>query len=259
MVDEVLFETKGKVAVITINRPEKRNAITPGMQGLLRSAFKEFRDNDELRVAVLTGSGDKAFTAGADLKDIEGRDLDIRRMRFYQSNPEDRYVSVYKPVVAAVNGFCYGDGLNLLCAMTDIRVASDTATFSYAEVRFGFSGNGGALQWLPRQIPYVKAMEWLLMGKTFAADEALQAGLVNEVVPLEKVKERALEIADQLALLPPLTLRSVKEAVVRGLAMSVPDAIQFSFALESLLYTTEDAVEGPKAFAEKRDPVFKGR
>ena len=127
MADEVLFETKGQVAVISINRPEKRNAITPPMQGMLRDAFKRFRDDDDLRVAVLTGAGDKAFTAGADLKDIGGRDLDVRRMRFWRSNPEERYLQVYKPVVAAINGYCYGDGLNLLCAMTDIRIASDTA------------------------------------------------------------------------------------------------------------------------------------
>ncbi len=259
MADEVLFETKGQVAVISINRPEKRNAITPPMQGMLRDAFKRFRDDDDLRVAVLTGAGDKAFTAGADLKDIGGRDLDVRRMRFWRSNPEERYLQVYKPVVAAINGYCYGDGLNLLCAMTDIRIASDTATFSYAEVRFGFSGNGGALQWLPRQVPYAKAMEWLLTGKVFDAQEALQAGLINEVVPLARVQERALELAQQLAKLPPLTLRAVKEAVVRGLSMAVPDAIQFSYALESILYTTDDAVEGPQAFAEKREPLFKGR
>ncbi len=259
MADEVLFETKGQVAVITINRPEKRNAITPPMQGMLRDAFKRFRDDDDLRVAVLTGAGDRSFTAGADLEDIESRDLDVRRMRYWRSNPEERYVQVYKPVVAAVNGFCYGDGLNLLCALTDLRIASDTATFCYAEVRFGFSGNGGALQWLPRQVPYAKAMEWLLTGKVFDAQEALQAGLINEVVPLAQVQERALELAQQLAKLPPLTLRVVKEAVIRGLSMAIPDAMQLSFALESILYTTEDAVEGPKAFAEKREPVFKGR
>ena len=126
-------------------------------------------------------------------------------------------------------------------------------------MRFGFSGNGGALQWLPRQIPYAKAMEWLLTGKVVNAQEALAAGLVNEVVPLAQLQDRTLEVAQQLAKLPPLTLRGVKEAVVRGLSMSIPDAIQFSFALESILYTTEDAVEGPKAFAEKREPVFKGR
>ena len=259
MADEILFETQGSVAVITINRPEKRNAITPPMQKMLRDAFKRLRDDDDLRVAVFTGAGDKSFTAGADLRDIESRGMDQRRMRFWRSNPEERYIQVYKPVVAAVNGFCYGDGFNLLCAMTDIRIAADTATFSYAEVRFGFSGNGGALQWLPRQVPYAKAMEWLLTGKVVDAQEALQAGLINEVVPLAQVRDRALEVAQQLAKLPPLTLRAIKEAVVRGLSMPVPDAIQFSYALESLLYVTDDAEEGPRAFIEKREPDFKGR
>jgi enoyl-CoA hydratase/carnithine racemase len=166
---------------------------------------------------------------------------------------------LYKPVVAAINGYCYAAAMNLMCSATDIRIASDTATFCYAEVLRGFSGAGPAIALLPRQVPYALAMEWLLTGKVFNAEDAYRAGLVNEVVSLNQVKTRAIEVAHDLAKLAPIAVRAIKEAVTRGLAMDTPNAIQFANTIGVLTRYTEDAREGPRAFAEKRPPVYKGR
>ena len=259
MADEITYETSGRVAIITMNRPAVHNAVNPAMSAGLRAAFGKFREDRELWAAVLTGAGDRAFTAGADLKVMAARSSGDFSDSYWWP-PEDRgHVEVYKPVVAAVNGYCYAEGLNLLCAITDIRIVSESATFCYAEVLRGFSGTGYAIELLPRQVPYVKAMEWLLTGKVFDAQEAYRAGLVNEVVPLAQVKDRALEVAQQFASLPPIAVRAIKEAVVRGTSMDLPNAISFANSLGVLTRYTQDAREGPQAFTEKRPPVYKGR
>ena len=149
--------------------------------------------------------------------------------------------------------------MNLMCSTADIRICADTATFCYAEILRGFSGAGPAIALLPRQVPYAKAMEWLLMGKVFGADEAYRAGLVNEVVPLSQVKERAIEVAQQLSGLAPIAVRALKEAVVRGISMDTTNAIKFANTIGVLTRYTEDAREGPRAFAEKRPAVYTGR
>ena len=259
MSDEVLYETQGHVAIITMNRPQVHNAVSPDVSSGLRAAFREFRDDRNLRAAVLTGAGEKAFTAGADLKIMAQRQSGDFADTFWWPPEDSGYVDVYKPVIAAVNGYCYAEGLNLLCGVTDIRISSDTATYCYAEILRGFSGTGTAIQNLPRQVPYAKAMEWLLMGKVFGADEAYRAGLVNEVVPLSQVKERAIEVAHEVSNLAPIAVRAIKEAVVRGISMDTPNAIKFANAIGVLTRYTEDAREGPRAFAEKRPPVYTGK
>ncbi|MEE8443496.1 MAG: enoyl-CoA hydratase-related protein [Dehalococcoidia bacterium] len=259
MADEITYETTGHVAIITMNRPEVHNAVNPALSEAMREAFIQFRDDREIRAAVITGAGERAFTAGADLKNMATRSSGDYSEGYWWPPPNRGYVDVYKPVVAAVNGYCYAEGLNLLCALTDIRIASDTATFCYAEVIRGFSGTGHAIELLPRQVPYAKAMEWLLTGKVFKAQEAFEAGLVNEVVPIDKVKERALEVAQQIAALAPIAVRAIKEAVVRGISMDLPNAIRFANTIGVLTRYTEDAREGPRAFAEKRPAVYTGR
>ncbi len=258
MAQEVTYETRGHIAIITMNRPEVHNAVSPEVSAGLRQAFRDYRDDRNLRAAVLTGAGERAFTAGADLKRMAQRQSGDYSDGFWWPPTDSGYVEVFKPVIAAVNGYCYAEGLNLLCGLTDIRISSDTATYCYAEILRGFSGTGVAIQYLPRQVPYAKAMEWLLSGKVFNAQEALDAGLVNEVVPLAQTMARAVEVAEQIATLAPIAVRALKEAVVRGISIDVPNAIRFANTIGVLTRYTEDAREGPRAFAEKRPPVYTG-
>lgn len=258
MSNAVLAETRGHVTVITLNRPEVHNAVDPDVANGLREALERFREDPEARVAVLTGAGDKAFTSGADLKRMAARSKEDYLLEWFRTY-RDRLPEVWKPVIGAVNGLCYAEGMNLLVGLTDLRVASDTARFCYAEVLRGHSGAGEAIEWLPRQVPYAIAMEWLLRGKVFGADEALQYGLVNEVVTIDRVKPRALEIAAQIAELAPLAVRALKESAVRGLSMDLPNAVRLAYTLGVLNRFTEDAAEGPRAFRDKRPPVYKGK
>ena len=258
MSDAVQVETQDHVTVITLNRPEVHNAIDPEVGRALHAAIERFREDPEARVAVLTGAGTKAFTSGADLKRMAGRSQQDYLLDWFHTY-RDRLPEVWKPVIGAVNGLCYAEGMNLLVALTDIRIAADSARFCYAEVRRGHSGAGEAVECLPRQVPYAIAMEWLLRGKVFGADEALQYGLVNEVVAADRVKPRALELARQMAEIAPLALRALKEAVVRGLSMDLPNAVRLAYTLGVLNRFTEDAAEGPRAFRDKRPPVYKGR
>ncbi|MEE8443495.1 MAG: enoyl-CoA hydratase/isomerase family protein [Dehalococcoidia bacterium] len=259
MTSEVLYETDGHVAIITMNRPEKHNAMNEAVSVGLRDSFIRARDDRDVRSVMLTGAGDRAFSAGADLVRMSQRESGDFADSFWWPPRETNPDNLYKPVVAAINGYCYAAAMNVMCSMTDIRVASDTATFCYAEILRGFSGAGPAIGALPRQVPYAKAMEWLLTGKVFNAQEALHSGLVNEVVPLNQVKERALEVAKQIAALAPIAVRAIKEAVVRGVSMDLPNAIRFANTIGVLTRYTEDAREGPRAFAEKRPAVYTGR
>jgi len=259
MSDEVLYEVDGHVAIITMNRPEKHNAMNQEVSTGLRDGFIQARDDRNIRAVVLTGAGDKAFSAGADLIRMSQRESGDFSETYWWPETEGSPTNLYKPVIGAINGFCYAAAMNVMCSMTDIRVASDTATFCYAEILRGFSGAGPAIGLLPRQVPYAKAMEWLLMGKVFGAEEAHQAGLVNEVVPLADVKTRAIEMAHEVSKLAPIAVRALKEAIVRGVSMDLPNAIRFANTIGVLTRYTEDAREGPRAFAEKRPPVYTGR
>lgn len=265
MADEVLFETDGHVAIITLNRPQVHNAVNPEMSAALKKAYHQFRDDRNLRVAVLTGAGEKAFTAGADLKVMASRaNIDPAENYWWPYVDEDAhlisgYVEVWKPVIAAVNGYCYAEGLNIISSITDIRYAADTATFCYAEILRGFSGTGYGIENLVRQVPYAIAMDWLLSGKVFNAEEAYRFGLVNEVVPLAQVKDRAIKKAHEIAKLPPIAVRALKEVIIRGLDMDRPNAIRFANTVGVMTRFTEDAKEGPRAFVEKREPEYKGR
>lgn len=260
MSDVVMYEIDGHVATITMNRPEKHNAMNPEVIKGVKAAFARANADRNVRAIVLTGTGERAFSAGADLVHMAGREpSDFGESFWWPPQPAAWADGVYKPIIAAINGFCYAAAMNLMCAATDIRIASDTATFCYAEVLRGFSGAGPALALLPRQMPYALAMEWLLTGKVFSAEDAYRAGLVNEVVPLAEVKQRAAEVAHDLAKLAPIAVRAIKEAVMRSLSMDTSNAIQFANTIGVLTRYTEDAREGPRAFAEKRPAQYKGR
>jgi enoyl-CoA hydratase/carnithine racemase len=260
MANEVLYEIDGHVAIITMNRPEKHNAMNPAVIQGVRDGFARAKADRTVRAVVLTGAGDRAFSAGADLMHMAQREpADFADAYWWPPYPNAWAEDFYKPVVAAINGYCYAAAMNLMCSVADIRIASTTATFCYAEVLRGFSGAGPAIALLPRQMPYALAMEWLLTGKVFSAQDAYRAGLVNEVVPLAEVKPRAMAVARELSQLAPIAVRAIKEAVVRGLSMDTPNAIRFANTIGVLTRYTEDAREGPRAFAARRPPVYRGR
>ena len=255
----LLFELTDHIATLTFNRPEAMNAMDPETYGELSKAWIEVRDNPDIWVAVITGAGDRAFTAGADLKKTIPRQPEM--WEFWQTQSEqilNRGLEVWKPVVAAVNGYCLAGGMTLLFA-TDIRIAAEHATFGISEVKRGILPGNGGTQRAVRQFPYPIAMEMLLLGDTITAQQALQYGLVNRVVPGEQLMDTAMEYARRLAANPPLAVRAIKELAVRSQYMHIQDGLRLESAIQQALRQTEDAREGPRAFAEKRPAVYKGR
>ncbi|MEW6187413.1 MAG: enoyl-CoA hydratase-related protein [Thermodesulfobacteriota bacterium] len=256
---KLIFEVKERIAYITLNRPEAMNAMDPEVYRLLSQAWIEVRDNPDIWVAVITGAGEKAFTAGADLKTTIPQEK--AKADFFLTQKEmilNRGLEVWKPIIAAVNGYCLAGGVTLLFA-TDIRIAAEQAVFEISEVKRGIlPGNGGTQRAL-KQLPYAVAMEMLLLGRRLTAQEALQFGLINKVVPLAELMDTAKEYAERLCLHGPLALRAVKELAVRSQSIPLEDGIRLETAFQEFLRNTEDAKEGPRAFAEKRKPVYKGR
>ncbi len=256
---KVLYELRDHIAYITLNRPEVMNAMDPETYQLLSKAWCEVRDNPEVWAAIITGAGDKAFTAGADLKTTIPRQPE--KYEFWQTQKDqilNRGLEVWKPVVAAVNGYCLAGGMTLLLA-TDIRVACEDAVFQIPEVKRGILPANGGTQRVARQLPYAVAMEMVLLGRRLNAQEALHFGLVNKVVPRAQLMEAAEEYARALAASPPLALQAIKELVVRSQSLSLDEGIRLETTIFELLKTTEDAKEGPRAFAEKRPPRWQGK
>jgi E-phenylitaconyl-CoA hydratase len=256
------YEQEDRVVTITLDRPEAMNAVDPETHQDLISAWTRFRDDPDAWVAILTGAGEKAFSAGADLKKMipqafagrgSGRthnDLGLGGIT--------RGLEIWKPVIAAVNGYALAGGLELMLSC-DVRVAAEHAVFGLTEVRWAIMPGAGGTQRLPRMIPLAKAMEMILMGETCSAREAYRIGLVNAVVPAAEVMPTARRWAQTLCERGPLAVRAAKEAIVRGLSLPLADGLRLEAFLSGTLRGTEDAQEGPKAFAEKRKPVFRAR
>ncbi|MFQ5827664.1 MAG: enoyl-CoA hydratase-related protein [Candidatus Methylomirabilia bacterium] len=257
----VLYEQKDKIVVITLNRPDAMNAVDPETQQALVEAWTRFRDDDSAWVAILTGAGEKAFSAGADLKKLIpatfGKGGSPRHNQLGLGGIT-RGLEVWKPMIAAVNGHCLAGGLELALAC-DLRLASPNATFGLTEVRWAIMPGAGGTQRLPRAVPLVKALEMILMAQTIDAEEAYRIGLVNKVVPLSELVPAAMKWAQTLCERGPLAVRAAKEAVIRGLSLPLADGLRLEAFLSGTLRGTEDAIEGPKAFAEKRKPEFKAR
>ncbi|MFD4818054.1 enoyl-CoA hydratase/isomerase family protein [Peribacillus butanolivorans] len=255
----LIFEVKNRIATITINRPEVMNAMDPETYQELSNAWTEVRDNPEIWAAIVTGAGDKAFTAGADLKKtITQRPEKSELFLTQRELLLNRGLEVWKPIISAVNGYCLGGGVTLLLA-TDIRIASPNATFGLSEVKRGIlPGNGGTQRTL-RQLPYPIAMDILLTGRSFSAEEALKYGLINEIVPQEELMSRAIEYAERIIENAPLAVSAIKELALKSQYLSLQDGLRMEQILQSFLQGTEDAIEGPKAFAEKRKPQFIGK
>ena len=247
------------IALITINRPERLNAMdAEHYQGLSR-AWVQVRDDPAIRVAIITGAGEKSFTTGADIKSFLTAPTELSEMWLTQRDQLlNRGLEVWKPVIAAVNGYCLGGGTTLLLA-TDIRLASPNATFSLAEVKRGvIPGNGGTQRVLD-QLPYAIAMEMLLTGDAIDAATAERWGLVNKVVPQAELLDTAWAYARRIAANAPLAVQAAKELAVRSREMDRGTGLRFEALINRMLSMTEDAKEGPAAFAAKRNPEFKGR
>ncbi|MBK9179571.1 MAG: enoyl-CoA hydratase/isomerase family protein [Acidimicrobiales bacterium] len=259
----VRYEVDHRIAIITLDRPEARNALDPAMLYGLAEAWDAAEDDDDVLAVILTGAGDEAFCSGADLKltipgVTGGRGDEQRYPNTNRTLLRDRFFP--KPIVAAVNGHCVAGGLELLLA-TDLRYAAEHATFGLQQVRWGLMPISGATVRLPRQVPHCRAMELLLLGDRIDAPTALEIGLVNEVVPAGpgQALDRAREIAERLCRNGPLAVRRIKEAVWRGQRLPQADALLEELRLGTEVYASDDAKEGPAAFADKREPRFTGR
>jgi len=255
---KVGFEVKDHVATITLNRPEKQNAMDNEMYAAISSHLSEIDSNDDIWVGVITGAGDKAFTAGADLVGMHGT---AERAEVGWSSPRptrfDLGLEVQKPLIAAVNGYCLAGGLEL-ALVCDIRIASETAQFGCPEVKWNLLHGYGA-QLLPRIVGTSNAMYMLLTGQFIDAVEALRIGLVNEVVPPDHLMRRAYQLAAVICSNGPMAIRMTKELALRSRDLSIPDGIRLYQALNRLVELSDDLEEGTRAFAEKRKPEFKNR
>lgn len=249
----------GGIATITLDRPERLNAIDRQMYAELSEAWSSVRDDDEVRAAVITGAGGRAFTTGADLKSYIPDPSALGEFWLTQKDQLlNRGLEVWKPVVAAVNGYCLGGGMTLLLA-TDIRVAATHATFGLSEVRRGLLPGNGGTQRLLRQVPYAVGMELLLTGESIPAHVAERWGLVNAVVEADELMDVALQYARKIAENGPLAVQAIKELAIRSADVDLSTGLRMEQAMSRLLRFTDDAKEGPAAFAERREPRFTGR
>lgn len=259
------YEVSGRIALITIDRPEVMNAIDRATSEELVSAWVRFRENPDCWVAILTGAGDRAFCAGADLKDLgefyRSTTPHERRERLERQpglGGITRNLFVPKPIIAAINGYCLAGGMELALAC-DLRVAAEHATFGLTEVRWGIIPGAGGTQRLPRLIPVGVALEMILTAQSISAAEALRVGLVNRVVPLDRLMAEATALAERICANGPLAVCTAKEAVWRGLSLPLEEGLRLEGYLGEPLRHTEDVAEALRAFPEKRAPQFKGR
>jgi enoyl-CoA hydratase len=256
------YTCEDHIVTITIDRPERKNSMDMEHFSALADSWRRFRDDEDAWVAIITGVG-TAFCTGADLKTF------IPQVTGQLPKPDNwkprdgvyavlRDFELYKPVVAAVNGDCVAGGMEMLGGI-DIRVATPEARFGVLEPKRGLFAGGGTTVRLPRQIPFPAAMEFLLTADLISAEEALRMGVLNRVVPRDELMPTALDFARRITANAPLAVRATKESALQGLGMDLKDAYKNESRLAGVVFGTEDAKEGPKAFAEKRAPVWKGK
>jgi len=247
------------VATITLNRPAVHNAMNEAMRLDLMQCFEGLAKDDDVRVIVVTGGGDKAFSAGADIREFTAPQVPTifrenrRRLDFRRAMD-----GCWQPIIAAIRGHCFGGGLELALAC-DIRIASADSRLGLTEVDLAIIPGGGGTQRLPRAVGRGKALEMILSAARIDAAEALRIGLIERMVPAGEALKAAQELAATLAAKAPVALRYAKEAVTKGLEMSLADGVRLENDLATLLRTTEDRFEGAKAFLEKRKPRWQGR
>lgn len=264
----VVLEKRGHQAWITLNRPEAKNMLNGDAFVELADIWQEVRSDEQIRVAVLTAAGEQDFCCGGDLSEVIPLWTGARQA---QTPVEERLLAdptildkivlkgepLYKPVIAAVNGRALGGGTELLLA-TDIRIAADHAQFALPEPKVGIVPGAGSMVRLARQLPWAHAMRILMGGEPITADEALAMGLVSEVVPLAQLQARAEQYADNICRQAPLALQAIKRTALETHTSPWPEAFQYEMQQAGGVMMSKDAREGPRAFKEKRQPVFKG-
>lgn len=264
----LIYEKKGRIAYLTINRPEAHNAIDPETAIEMLDAWKDYRDDANCSCAIITGADTRAFCAGLDLDTTiplltgaRGPKNDAEKtLASNQGLIDDatlRNLELYKPVVSAINGFAIAAGMEIVHA-TDIRIASENAKFGLQEAKWGLFPLGGSTVRLPRQVPYCKAMEIMLTGELIDAEEALRIGFINRIVPQDQLMEEAEKVADRIARNGPLAVRNIKKSVITCLGMTIEEGLKREYKLGREVFDSKDAREGPRAFMEKREPEFIG-
>lgn len=246
------------IATICINRPDRLNALNAAAYEDLSNAWMRVRDDPAIRVAIITGAGERSFCVGADLKEFVNAPAGLPELWLTQKGQLlNRGLQVWKPVVAAVNGYCLGGGLTLLFA-TDIRVAVEEATFGLSEVKRGVLPGNGGTQRVMANLPYPIAMEMILTGEPLDAATAARWGLVNRVVARKDLMDVARHYATLLARNAPLAVQATKELAIRSRDLDLESGLRLEQVLNRILQFSDDAVEGPRAFAERRTPDFEG-
>ncbi|MBU2514332.1 enoyl-CoA hydratase/isomerase family protein [bacterium] len=264
----LVYEKKNNIAYLRLNRPEARNAFDPELVVTMSEAWEDYKNDKEMRCAILTGTGDSTFCAGADLGKLiplitgarkPENEFDEKLVKDPMTTPRAflRGYQLYKPVIAAINGHAIAGGFELLYG-TDIRIACPDAKFGLQEVKWAIFPAGGSTVHLTRQMPYAKAMEILLTGELITAEEALQYGFINKIVPRESLIEEAEKIAGIIAKNGPLAVSAVKQSVLNNIGLPVKEGLEKEFEYSAPVFMSKDAQEGPRAFKEKRAPQFKG-
>ena len=260
---DLIFNKSDHIAYITLNRPEKMNAMNQEILDGLDDAWIRIRDDDEIWCAIINGAGERAFSAGVDLQDIsdvaqvDDSDMPQAATKF-QPRLLWKTLEVCKPIIAAVNGYCLAGGLELALAC-DFIIASDNSYFGLPEVSRAIIPVGGGTQRLPRTVHFRKALEMLLTGDRMGAQEAYNIGLVNKVVPHSDLMSVSDELANKIINNGPLAVRAIKELAYKGMDMTLEQGLSFEKLVSDRISATEDAKEGPLAFTEKRKAVYKGR
>jgi len=258
--ENIIYSKEKGIARITVNRPEKRNALNQAVRLELQQTLSDIEEDDSIRVAIVTGAGDKAFIGGADiteLKEMTPIACEARASTLGQQLYTD-IENLRVPVVAMINGFCLGGGCELaMCC--DIRVASENARLGQPEINIGIFPGGGATQRLPRLVGWGKAKELLYTGRIIDAAQAERIGLVDKVVPPDELGSTVTELAETIASKSPVIIRLLKKAITRGMYSNLPDGLAYDKSTFSLCFATEDHYEGITAFLEKREPEFKGK
>ena len=253
---DVLFDIAGPVATLTLNRPAKLNAVTPWMTDAIRSHADRINADGGIRVIVLTGAGEKAFCAGSDISELDTYDTAWE----FRGRPDycDAIRSIRKPVMAAVNGYAFGGGLELAMS-ADIRLASRTATFAAPEIKLGWIGGGGVSAFLARSAGPSNAALMLYTGDPVDAATALSWGLVSRVLEPHELLPAVRELADRIGQRPPIAAQTAKLNLRAAYSVPLENAIQYERDLQTICFATEDAAEGRRAFVQKRPPRFHGR
>jgi len=258
--EDIRIDRDGHVATITIDRPEKLNAMTVEMDRRMNALVYEVNNDDEVRCVVLTGAGDRAFSAGSDITDLDeyGTNWQYRNRTARNEDYALGIWTVRKPIVAAVGGYAIGGGLEMICA-SDIRIATPESMFAAGEIRWGWHGGSGATQHLTRAIGPGHAARLLLTGDRIDGNEAYRIGLVQELVEFADLQSRAQELATRIASLAPIATQSTKNLIRVAQSTSIDVGLAYENDMFSYLMMTEDAAEGRRAFSEKREPEFEGK